>query len=134
MKKILLVLLFTSIYFKGESQPVISEKGHPEHAIAGAVIGGGVSYLVYRKTGKKFTSWLIGSATASVIGLAKELIDPSLGNNKTEKDFFYTAAGGAIGASIVFPLRSRKKRKKTPNINATFEENSLETLSLIYPD
>lgn len=134
MKKMLLVLLFTIFYFKGEAQPIISDKGHPEHAIVGAVIGGGVSYLVYRKTGKKFTSWLIGSATASVAGLAKELIDPSLGNNRTKKDFLYTVAGGAIGASIVFPLRSRKKRKKTPNINAIFQEDSLETLSLIYPD
>ncbi|MEL4454810.1 hypothetical protein [Lutimonas vermicola] len=39
-------------------------------------IGGVTSYFIYKKTNNKFKSWTIGTGVATVIGLAKELIDP----------------------------------------------------------
>ena len=46
--KYVLILVFVSSQIN--AQPIFSDKGHPEHAIVGAVIGGGISYLVYKKT------------------------------------------------------------------------------------
>ena len=126
MKKIIILFLISVLYFQGHSQPVISDDGHPEHIIAGAVIGGGVSYLVYKKTGNKFKSWLIGAATATALGYIKEAVDPKWFNGvKSDKDFGYSALGGVIGAGIVFPLKKRKP-KQTPNISKAFEQPFLE--------
>ncbi len=101
------------------SQLVISDDGHPEHVIAGGVIGGGVSYLVYNK----YKVWLIGASTAVAVGYLKEAVDPKwFGGVKSDKDFGYSALGGVIGASIVIPLK-RRKTKSTPNIAATFKNS-----------
>lgn len=119
MKKVLVIILF-SLYLQANSQPIISDDGHPEHVIVGAVIGGTVSYLVYKKTNNKFKSWLIGFATASAVGYLKEAVDPKWFNGvRSNKDFGYSVLGGAIGASIVIPLKKRKP-KETPNIAAAF--------------
>lgn len=119
MRKIF-VLLLLSFYLQVNSQPIVSEKGHPEHLIAGAVIGGTVSYFVYKKTNNKFKAWLIGAATASALGYLKEAVDPKWFNGvRSSKDYGYTALGGVIGAGIVIPLK-RRKPKKTPNITAAF--------------
>ncbi len=119
MKKIAIIIFF-ALCFQLEAQPIFSEKGHPEHVIAGTLIGGVTSYLVYKKTNNKFKSWLIGFGTATAAGLLKEILDPALlsGVNSKE-DAYYSALGGAIGASIVIPLKKRKS-KKTPNITAAF--------------
>ena len=131
MKKILSICLLFTLSYHCNAQPIVSDDGHPEHIIAGAVIGGGVSYLVYRKTGNKFKSWLIGAATATAVGYLKEAIDPSLGNVKSDKDFGYSALGGVIGASIVFPLKKRKPKEK-PNIATAFKnEPYLDLESLL---
>ena len=128
IKGIIPIILLFSVY--SQAQPVVSDDGHPEHLIVGAVVGGGVSYLVYRKTGNKFKSWLIGAAAATVVGYTKEAIDPALGNVKSDKDFGYSALGGVIGAAVVFPLKKRKPKEK-PNIAAAFNANqSFEFLSL----
>ena len=120
MKKVLIAIIFLSC-FNSYSQPVISDDGHPEHIIAGAVIGGTVSYFAYKKTGNKFKAWLIGAASATAIGYLKEAVDPKWFNGiKSDKDFGYSALGGVIGASIVIPLKKRKP-KETPNISASFE-------------
>jgi len=120
MKKIAVIIFFT-MCFQLEAQPIFSEKGHPEHVIAGALIGGVTSYLVYKKTDDKFKAWLIGFGTATAVGLLKEMIDPTfLSGVKSKEDAYYSALGGAIGASIVFPLKKRKP-KKTPNITAAFK-------------
>ena len=120
MKKIAIVI-FIAVCFQLEAQPIFSEKGHPEHVIAGALIGGITSYLVYKKTDDKFKAWLIGFGTATAVGLLKEMIDPTfLSGVKSKEDAYYSALGGAIGASIVFPLKKRKS-KKTPNITAAFK-------------
>ena len=131
VKKIFLLLIIACFYLQSYSQPVISDNGHPEHILVGAMIGGGVSYLVYRKTGNKFKSWLIGAATATALGYVKEAIDPALGRIKSDEDFGYSVLGGIIGASIVFPLKKRKP-KETPNISAAFKnEFHLEIHALI---
>ena len=119
MKKILSLLIFV-FYLQLYPQPIISNDGHREHIIAGAVIGAGVSYLVYKKTDNKLKGWLIGSASATAVGYLKEAVDPKWFNGvKSKKDFGYTVLGGVIGLNIVFPLK-RRKPKKTPNITAAF--------------
>jgi len=125
---IILVFLFGS---QLNAQPIISEKGHPEHVIAGAIIGGGTSYLVYRKSNNKFKAWLIGAATAATVGYLKEAVDPKWFNGvRSKKDFQYSVLGGVIGASIVIPLK-RRTPKKTPNITAAFNQHvsTLEQLN-----
>lgn len=119
MKKIIPILLCL-IYLQLDAQPIISDDGHPEHVIAGAVIGAGVSYLVYKKTDNKLKAWIIGAATAAAVGYLKEAVDPKWFNGvKSKKDFGYSVLGGVIGASIVIPLK-RRKPKDTPNIMAAF--------------
>lgn len=119
MKNILPILIF-AFFLQLEAQPIISDDGHPEHIIAGAVIGAGVSYFVYKKTNNKLKAWIFGVASASAIGFLKETVDPKWFNGvKSNKDFGYTSLGGVISASIVIPL-NRRKPKETPNIVAAF--------------
>ncbi|MET2986570.1 hypothetical protein [Aureibaculum conchae] len=121
MKYIIISTVFFLSY-QLNAQPLFSENGHPEHVIVGAIIGGGTSYLVYRKTNNKFKAWLIGAATAATIGYIKEAVDPKWFNGvRSKKDFQYSVLGGVIGASIVIPLK-RRKPKKTPNIDAAFNQ------------
>ena len=120
MKKIAIIIFF-AMCFQLEAQPIFSEKGHPDHVIAGALIGGVTSYFVYKKTDNKLKAWLIGFGTATAAGLLKEMLDPTLlSGDKSKEDAYYSALGGAIGASIVIPLKKRKP-KKTPNITAAFK-------------
>jgi hypothetical protein len=120
MKKIAIIIFF-AMCFQLEAQPIFSEKGHPEHVIAGTLIGGVTSYFIYKKTNNKLKAWLIGFGTASAAGLLKEMLDPTLlSGRKSKEDALYSALGGAIGASIVIPLKKRKPRK-TPNISAAFK-------------
>jgi len=131
MKKIA-VITFLVVCFQLEAQPIFSEKGHPEHMIAGALIGGVTSYLVYKKTDNKFKAWLIGFGTASAVGLIKEAIDPTfLSGVKSKEDAYFSALGGAIGASVVIPLKKRKP-KRTPNITAAFNERINTTIVINY--
>ena len=120
MKKIAIIIFF-AVCFQLEAQPIFSEKGHPEHVIAGTLIGGVTSYFVYKKTNNKLKAWLIGFGTATTAGLLKEMIDPTfLSGVKSKEDAYFSALGGAIGASIVIPLKKRAP-KKTPNIIAAFK-------------
>ena len=120
MKKIAVIIYF-AVCFQLEAQPIFSEKGHPEHVIAGTLIGGVTSYFVYKKTNNKLKAWLIGFGTATTAGLLKEMIDPTfLSGVKSKEDVYFSALGGAIGASIVIPLKTRKPNK-TPNISAAFK-------------
>ncbi len=88
-------------------------KGHPQHFVAGFVIAGATSFLVYKKTDNKLKSWLIGAGSAVVIGLAKEAIDPLIGKERSFEDFAYTFLGGVVGASIIIPLKKSKPKKTT---------------------
>ncbi|MCB0459951.1 MAG: hypothetical protein KDC74_08055 [Flavobacteriaceae bacterium] len=120
MKGIVLCVLLCVSVQTTKAQPIFSENGYPEHFIAGTIIGGATSYFVYKKTDNKLKAWLIGTATATAVGFLKEAIDPKLlGGVKSNTDVLYTSLGGGLGASIVIPLK-RKKRKKTPNIDTAF--------------
>ena len=124
MKKTLILLLF-SFCLQVNAQPIISDDGHPEHIVAGVVIGAGVSYLVYKKTDNKLKAWLIGAASATAIGYLKEAVDPKwFGGVKSDKDLAYSAPGGVIGASIVIPLKRRKTKEK-PNIAMAFKNSPI---------
>ena len=123
MKKIAIIIFF-AVCFQLEAQPIFSNNGHPEHVIVGALIGGVTSYFVYKKTDNKLKAWLIGFGTATAAGLLKEMIDPTLlSGEKSKEDAYYSALGGAIGASIVIPLKKRKP-KITPNITAAFKSKN----------
>lgn len=116
---IIILLLYVS---QLEAQPLFSDKGHPEHFIAGAVIGGATSYFIFKKTDNKWVSWLVGAGTASVLGLVKEVVDPLwFDKNRSFDDFAYTVFGGVVGASIVIPLK-RKRPKVKPNFEAAFNQ------------
>jgi len=121
VKKTALAIIFLCCFQQIKAQPIFSEKGYPEHFIAGTIIGGVTSYFVYKKTDNKFKAWVAGTLTAAAVGFLKEAIDPSLlsGVSNTT-DAFYTSLGGAVGAGIVVPLK-RRERKKTPNITAAFK-------------
>lgn len=108
MKRLTIVFVF---FYSISMHSQFSENGHPEHFIGGMIIGGVTSYLVYKKTNNKWKSWAIGTGAATIIGLAKELIDPYIGRNRNGTDFKYTVLGGAIGASIVFPLKKKKPKE-----------------------
>lgn len=125
MKKLLVtLLLFLCVQIN--AQPIFSDNGYPEHFIAGTIIGGATSYFVYKKTNNKFKAWLVGAATASVVGYLKEVVDPKWFNRvRSGNDFKYSALGGVLGASIVIPLK-RRKPKKMPNITAAFNQSFLE--------
>lgn len=106
-------------YLPGKSQS-ITEYGHPEHFIAGALFGGATSYLIYQKTNNKWKAWAIGVGASLLAGGIKEAVDPEiLGGSASAKDFMYTSLGGMLGASIVFPL-NRKKKKKEESVNTAF--------------
>ncbi len=126
MKKIIIVITCVIFYSKSLSaQPIFSERGYPEHFIAGTVIGGGVSYLVFKKTDNKFKAWAFGTIAATAVGFLKEAVDPDLLSGvRSTSDAFYTSLGGAFGASIVIPLRRRKTKEK-PNIAAAFRSSPI---------
>lgn len=108
MKYVLLILcLFVSISL--EAQDV--DRKHPEHFVGGVLIGGITSYFTYKKTNDKLKSWAIGTGAATLVGLAKELIDSASGKDFSGADLGYTALGGAIGASIVFPLKKKQPKE-----------------------
>jgi len=120
MKKIA-VIIFFAMCFQLEAQPIFSERGYPEHVIAGALIGGVTSYLVFKKTDNKLKAWIIGTATGTAVGVLKEIIDPEfLSGTRSRADMYYSGLGSVLGASIVIPLKKRKP-KKTPNISAAFK-------------
>jgi hypothetical protein len=107
--KIIFILLISFYCITSEAQS--TNKQHPEHFIGGMVIGGVTSYFVYKKTNNKVKSWAIGTGASVLVGLAKEVIDSAVGKNFSGEDLGYTALGGAIGASIVFPLKKKKPKE-----------------------
>ncbi len=115
-----LTILFVALltYLPGKSQS-ITEYGYPEHFIAGALLGGATSYLIYQKTDNKWKAWAVGLGASLLAGGIKEAVDPELlGGSRSVKDFMYTSLGGILGASIVLPLNRRKKKEE--GINTAF--------------
>jgi len=105
------LLIVVALCSSLETKAQISETGHPEHFIYGTVISGITSYLVFKKTDNKVKSWFIGFGAAATAGLLKEAIDPSIDGKRSAEDFGYSVLGGAVGASIVIPLKYKKKKE-----------------------
>ena len=111
MRFLLLFLIVLFVYSPGKAQ--FSERGYPEHFVAGALIGGAVTYYTFKKTDDKIKAWILGFSASAMTGLLKEVIDPVLFNStRNWTDFNYTALGGVAGASIVIPLRSTRKKSR----------------------
>lgn len=104
---ILLICLFLGLNLQAQD----ADKKHPEHFIGGVLIGGFTSYFTYTKTDNKVKSWAIGAGAATAVGILKEVIDSASGKDFSGADLGYTALGGAIGASIVFPLKKKKPKE-----------------------
>ena len=88
-----------------------NDKGNSKHFIAGMVIGGITSFFTYKKSNNKLKSWAIGTGASVLAGIAKEAIDSAVGKEFSGEDVGYTVLGGAIGASIVFPLKKKKPKE-----------------------
>ena len=69
------------------------------------------SYFTYKKSNNKLKSWAIGTGASVLVEITKEVIDSAFGKEFSGEDIAYTALGGAIGASIVFPLKKKKPKQ-----------------------
>lgn len=113
----ILFLLGMTASLSGQS---LSKRGYPEHFIGGALLSGTISAIVYTKTNHKLKAWLIGFGASAIAGGIKEILDPSFfGGTRNIQDFNYTVLGGALGASIVIPLKG-KKSKDSPPVSSAF--------------
>ena len=106
---ILLLCMFFGVSLEAQN----ADRQHPEHFIGGIVIGGVTSFFTYKKSNNKLKSWAIGTGAAAFVGIAKEVIDSASGKEFSGADLGYTVLGGAIGASIVFPLKKKKPKEVT---------------------
>ena len=104
---VLLICLIFGLSLRAQD----ADKKHLEHFIGGVVIGGFTSYFTYKKTDNKVKSWAIGTGAAAAVGLLKEVIDSASGKDFSGADLGYTVLGGAIGASIVFPLKKKQPKE-----------------------
>ncbi|MCK0130246.1 hypothetical protein MWU59_01925 [Flavobacteriaceae bacterium F08102] len=119
--KFLLILTFLLGSIPTQSQPIFSKKGHPEHIIAGTLIGAGISYYVFTKTQNKVKSWIIAAVSTSLIAYVKEAVDPKwFGGVRSSKDFMFSALGSVVGASMVIPLNRRPKSQKLTSFQKVF--------------
>ena len=108
MKYFFLILL---LYFPCHLKAQNGNTGQPQHIIGGAIVGGVTSYFTFKKTNNKFKSWAIGTGASLLAGIAKEVIDSAVGKEFSGEDLGYSVIGGAIGASIVFPLKKKKPKE-----------------------
>ncbi len=104
-------ILLLCIFFGISLEAQITDSGHPEHFIGGMIVGGVTSYFTYKKSNNKLKSWAIGTGASAVVGIVKEVIDSAVGKDFSGEDLGYTVLGGAIGASIVFPLKKKKPKE-----------------------
>ena len=79
----------------------VSKDGYFAHFNVGLLIGGLVSYLIFKKTGNKIKSFVFGILITTLIGIIKELIDPYVGRSLDKYDLIYTFLGGVVGSLII---------------------------------
>ena len=103
----ILICLFIGLGLQAQD----ADRKHPEHFVGGLVIGGFTSYFTYKKSNNKVKSWAIGTGAAAAVGILKEVIDSASGKDFSGADLGYTVLGGAIGASIVFPLKKKQPKE-----------------------
>ena len=83
----------------------VSKDGYFAHFNVGFLIGGLVSYFIFKKTGNKVKSLVFGVLIATFFGVAKEVIDPYLGRDVDLLDLIYTILGGVVGSVIILVLK-----------------------------
>jgi len=93
-------VLKTSRHFMG--------RGYPEHFVIGALIGGLALYLMYKKSSQLLKALIIAVAIVTVIGLAKEIVDPYFGRQRDIRDLIFTVLGGVLGAGVAIPIINNK--------------------------
>ncbi len=84
----------------------MSVTGYFEHFIVGLLIGGLVSYLIFKKTCNKIKSFVFGILISTLIGTLKEVIDPYLRGNVDKYDLIYTFLGSVVGSVIILSKKS----------------------------
>jgi VanZ family protein len=84
----------------------VSKDVYFAHFNVGFLIGGLVSYLIFKKTGNKIKSLVFGILIATFFGVGKEVIDPYLGRNVDLLDLIYTVLGGVVGSVIILAIKS----------------------------
>ena len=89
----------------------VSKHGYFAHFNVGLLIGGLVSFFIFKKTGNKTRSFLFGILVATLFGVGKELIDPYLGRDVDLLDLIYTILGGVVGSVIILVSKSSSKKK-----------------------
>lgn len=112
--RLLLLFFFVVLFFQPCAKAQFSERGYPEHFAAGVLISGGVSYYTFKKTDDKVKAWIFGFSASALTGFLKEVVDPVfLNSTRNWTDFAYTALGGAVGASIIIPIKSKKSKEQS---------------------
>ena len=105
---ILYYLIIDFINIKNWTQ--FMANGYPSHFVIGALIGGLIFHLVYKKPANHLKSWIIALAIVTTIGLAKEIIDPYMGRQRDKIDLVITILGGIIGAGIIVLFKKNKTK------------------------
>ena len=84
----------------------MSKEGYFAHFNVGLLIGGIVSYVIFKKSGNKLKSIVFGILIATFFGVVKELIDPYLGRAVDLLDLIYTVLGGVVGSVLILAIKS----------------------------
>ena len=84
----------------------VSKDGYFAHFNVGLLIGGLVSYLIFKKTGNKIKSLVFGILIATFVGIVKEVIDPYVGRSLDKNDLIYTVLGGVVGSLIFLAIKN----------------------------
>lgn len=87
-----------------------------KHFIAGTVISASTYSIVYRITGNKGRSMLIGFGAGVLAGIAKELYDMTGRGTPDVKDAIWTGIGAGVG-TVSFRVTLRPKKHSA---NPTF--------------
>jgi hypothetical protein len=105
--RLLLLPILLIISLSVSSQEVDKQK----HLFAGAIISYGVAPIIWKITGKKTISSIVGFSVGTMAGFAKEYYDRNNGGVSSKKDVAFTMLGAAIG-SISFRIIINKSTRK----------------------
>ena len=105
MKKFFIVLLIPTFLFLQD----FKERDKQLHFIAGTVFGSLGYDFVYQRTKDKKKAILGGIAFSTLAGLAKELADSEMYEQKFDKKDLIATSIGGITVSLTIPLFKKKK-------------------------
>ena len=105
MRKLLIILLLPTFLFLQD----FKEKDKQLHFAAGVVFGSLGYDFVYQRTKDKKKAILGGIALSTLAGLAKELADSKMYEQKFDKKDLMATSIGGITVSLTIPLFNKKK-------------------------